>query len=149
MIGNSRGNRPPDCGRQDAMFNIGEAATQSGLPVRTIRYYEDIGLVMPERSTNGYRLFDDKSVRKLRFLQRARALGFTLEETRTLLSLYEDEHRSSADVKQIVETKIGMIDRKLAELQSLRKALTHLADACDGDHRPDCPIIDELAGEAA
>ncbi|MCA8929351.1 MAG: Cu(I)-responsive transcriptional regulator [Alphaproteobacteria bacterium] len=128
-------------------MNIGDAATRTGLPVKTIRYYEDIGLIAAERGANGYRLFDRKAVRKLHFLQRARALGFTLEETRTLLSLYEDEHRSSADVKAIVETKIAMIDRKLAELQSLRAALTHLADACDGDQRPDCPIIDELAGE--
>lgn len=129
------------------MVSIGEASKRSGLPVRTIRYYENIGLVVPNRGPNSYREFDQKHVRKLRFAQRARALGFSLDETRTLLSLYEDEHRSSADVKRIVEMKIGAIDRKLAELKSLRQALILMADECDGDQRPDCPIIDELAGE--
>lgn len=129
------------------MLNIGDAAAKTGLPVRTIRYYEDIGLVTPVRNDNGYRQFDEQSIQKLRFLQRSRALGFSLEETRNLLLLYEDKHRSSADVKQIVQTRIGEIDRKLAELKSLRKALLHLADACEGNNRPDCPIIDELAGD--
>lgn len=129
------------------MLNIGDAAVKTGLPVRTIRYYEDIGLVAPVRNENGYRQFDEQSIQKLRFLHRSRALGFSLEETRNLLSLYEDKHRSSADVKQIVKTRIGAIDRKLAELKSLRKALLHLADACEGNQRPDCPIIDELAGD--
>ncbi len=129
------------------MINIGGAASQSGLPERTIRYYEEIGLVAPARNDNGYRMFDELSIRKLRFLQRARALGFTLAETRSLLSLYEDKQRSSADVKHIVQARIGVIDRKLAELHSLRHALMHLADACEGDHRPDCPIIDELSGD--
>jgi len=129
------------------MLNIGEAATQTGLPVRTIRYYEEIGLVAPARNDNGYRQFDEQSIQKLRFLHRSRALGFSLEETRTLLSLYEDKHRSSADVKRIAQARIGAIDRKLAELKGLRKALLHLADACEGDQRPDCPIIDELAGD--
>ena len=129
------------------MFSIGEASERSGLPVRTIRYYENIGLLAPERGENGYRKFDPNEIRKLCFVQRARSLGFTLEETRMLLSLYEDEERTSADVKRIVETKVDKIDRKLVELKSLRRALITLADACDGDHRPDCPIIDELAGE--
>lgn len=130
------------------MFNIGEASEQSGLPVRTIRYYENIGLLTPERGENGYRKFDLSHIQKLCFLQRARSLGFTLEETRTLLSLYEDERRTSADVKMIVEAKVGKIDRKIAELAGLRRSLVTLADACDGDHRPDCPIIDELAGDS-
>lgn len=129
------------------MFSIGEASERSGLPVRTIRYYENIGLLAPERGANGYRKFDPNHIRKLCFVQRARSLGFTLEETRTLLSLYEDEQRTSADVKRIVETKINTVNRKMAELKSLRQALVILADACEGDHRPDCPIIDELAGE--
>ncbi len=129
------------------VLNIGEAAADSGLPVKTIRYYEDIGLVKPARGGNGYRLFDDQQVQKLRFLQRARSLGFSLEESRALLSLYEDKNRSSADVKKMAEARIATIDRKLAELTSLRQALTGLANACEGDERPDCPIIDELAGE--
>ena len=129
------------------MFSIGQAAERSGLPIRTIRYYENIGLLAPARGENGYRKFDLNQIRKLCFVQRARSLGFTLEETRTLLSLYEDERRTSADVKKIVEMKVEKINRKLAELDTLRHALVTLAEACDGDHRPDCPIIDELAGE--
>ncbi|HKK29569.1 MAG TPA: Cu(I)-responsive transcriptional regulator [Alphaproteobacteria bacterium] len=130
-------------------MNIGEAAVSSGLPVRTIRYYEDIGLVMPERSANGYRSFGEADLHKLRFLSRARGLGFSLDDCRALLSLYEDKERVSADVKRLAEARIAAIDRKLAELQSLRDTLSALAEACHGDHRPDCPIIADLAGETS
>ena len=128
-------------------MNIGAASEQSGLPVKTIRYYEEIGLVGPQRSENGYREFLETDLQRLKFLQRARSLGFSIEECRELLSLYEDRNRASADVKALTKTKIKEVDRKIAELQSLKRVLSDLVRACHGDGRPDCPIIDDLAGE--
>ena len=127
-------------------MNIGEAERLSGLPVKTIRYYEDIGLVVPRRQDNGYRHYSDTDVRKLQFLQRARGLGFSVADCRTLLSLYEDRNRASADVKAVAQAHLREIERKIAELDSLRGALAHLVAACHGDHRPDCPILEDLAG---
>lgn len=127
-------------------MNIGEAAERCGLPVKTIRYYEDIGLIKPGRSFNGYREYTQTDVHKLRFLQRSRGLGFSVEECRQLLSLYEDQHRESAEVKAIAEAKLRDIDRKLAELSGLRDMLHHLVRNCHGDARPECPIIDGLSG---
>jgi len=128
-------------------MNIGLAAEKSGLPPKTIRYYEDIALIRPARAENGYRDYSEDDVHRLRFLQRSRSLGFSVEECRTLLSLYEDDARASADVKAIALDKIAEVDRKLAELQSLRDTLARLAEHCHGDQRPDCPIIDDLAGK--
>ena len=128
-------------------MNIGQAAQRANLPPKTIRYYEEIALIKPDRAMNGYRDYSDADIHRLRFLQRARSLGFTIEECRTLLSLYEDKHRASADVKAVARHKIGEIDRKIDELKSLRETLTVLVDNCHGDDRPDCPIIDGLAGE--
>lgn len=127
-------------------MNIGSAAEISGLPPKTIRYYEDIELVTPDRMENGYRDYSENDINRLRFLQRSRSLGFTIEECRLLLSLYEDKHRASADVKAIALQKVTEIDRKITELQSLRKTLSTLAEHCHGDSKPDCPIIDDLAG---
>ncbi|WP_404426912.1 Cu(I)-responsive transcriptional regulator [Thalassospira australica] len=127
-------------------MNISDASRDSGLPAKTIRYYEDIGLIKPGRQENGYRDYSDNDLHKLRFLQRARGLGFSVEDCRVLLSLYEDRNRASADVKQIAKTHLIEIERKIAELQSLQKTLSHLVDACQGDHRPHCPIINDLAG---
>ena len=126
-------------------MNIGDVSEQSGLPAKTIRYYEDIGLVRPSRSENGYRKFGFKDLHKLAFLARARSLGFTIEECRTLLSLYEDRQRSSSDVKRLAEKHVGRIDRKVAELQALSATLRDLVLRCHGDDRPDCPIMDDLA----
>ena len=128
------------------VMNIGQVERHSGLPAKTIRYYEDIGLIRPERRANGYRRFSEQDIHKLRFLQRARSLGFTIGECRMLLSLYEDSDRASADVKAIALGHLVRIDRKIAELQSLRSALGVLIEACHGDHRPDCPILEDLAG---
>ena len=127
-------------------MNIGQAAVQSGLPVKTIRYYEEIGLVAPARRDNGYRQYAEADLHKLAFLQRARGLGFAIEECRALLSLYEDKGRASASVKKLALDRIADIDRKLVELNSLRNTLGHLAASCLGDDRPDCPILDGLAG---
>lgn len=131
-------------------MNISQAAAQSGLPPKTIRYYEDIGLVEPaRRRDNGYRDYAERDVHMLRFLHRARDLGFSVAECRTLLSLYTDSERHSADVKAIALNRIAEIDRKVAELGEMRSVLATLADKCHGDERPDCPILDDFASEAA
>lgn len=127
-------------------MNIGEASAATGLPAKTIRYYEDIGLIKPDRAANGYRDYGGKDVHRLAFIQRSRSLGFTIDECRSLLSLYEDKERASSDVKALALDKIREIDRKLGELKSLRATLKTLAEHCHGDDRPDCPIIDEIAG---
>ena len=126
-------------------MNTGQASDTTGLPAKTIRYYADIDLIRPARAANGYRDYDSKDVHRLAFIQRSRSLGFTIEECRSLLSLYEDKDRASSDVKAMAQEKIREIDRKLKELKSLRNTLKSLADHCHGDHRPECPIIDEIA----
>lgn len=126
-------------------MNISEAAAASGLPAKTIRYYEEIGLIRPKRDANGYRSFCPRDIHRLAFLGRARALGFSISECRTLLSLYEDESRASADVKQLVEGHLVRIDERIAALVSMRATLAGLVHACAGDMRPDCPILDDLA----
>lgn len=130
-------------------MNIGLAAEQSGLPAKTIRYYEEVGLVHPERAENGYRSYSETHVHKLRFLHRARSLGFGIEECRQLLALYDDHDRASADVKRIAQTKIGEIERKIAELEDLGRTLRHLVHTCRGDERPDCPILENLASDGS
>ena len=126
-------------------MNIGDASEATGLPTKTIRYYEDIGLIKPARAPNGYRDYCGKDVHRLAFIQRSRSLGFTIDECRLLLSLYEDKDRASSDVKALAEEKILEIDRKLKELNSLRNTLKTLVAHCHGDDRPDCPIIDEMS----
>lgn len=126
-------------------MNIGDASLRSGLPAKTIRYYEEIGLLHPLRGNNGYRDYADSDIHKLRFLQRARGLGFSVEECRQLLALYEDRGRASSDVRRIASAKLSEIDRKIKELTQLRQTLQTLVHACHGDMRPDCPILEELA----
>ena len=126
-------------------MNISDAATRCGLPAKTIRYYEDIGLVRPQRSENGYRAFSEQDLHKLAFLARARALGFTIEDCRTLLGLYEDEARESADVKALATEHLVQIEEKIAQLREMHATLAKLVEACHGDHRPDCPILQGLA----
>ncbi|MFC3614087.1 Cu(I)-responsive transcriptional regulator [Lutimaribacter marinistellae] len=125
-------------------MNIGDVSRETGLPAKTIRYYEDIGLITPQRGENGYRRFRDTDLHKLTFLGRARALGFTIEDCRTLLALYEDETRASADVKTVAQDHLARIEAKIADLKSMRDTLRHLVDACAGDNRPDCPILRDL-----
>lgn len=126
-------------------MNIGMVSERSGLPSKTIRYYEDIGLVRPLRGDNGYRDFRETDLHKLAFLGRARALGFSIEDCRTLLSLYEDESRESSQVKAVAEEHLKAIDGKILQLQAMRTTLSHLVESCHGDNRPDCPILDDLA----
>ncbi|RLK07935.1 Cu(I)-responsive transcriptional regulator [Ruegeria conchae] len=125
-------------------MNIGDVAERSGLPAKTIRYYEDIGFIKPRRGLNGYRHFDEKELHKLAFIGRARSLGFTIEDCRSLLALYEDKERASADVKEIAKQNLKEIDAKIADLRAMHTTLTHLIEECAGDHRPDCPILKNL-----
>lgn len=126
-------------------MNIGTASRKSGLPAKTIRYYEEIGLLTADRRENGYRDYSDGHIRRLHFLHRARDLGFSVEECRQLLSLYDDEHRESSEVKALAEAKLHDIEQRIAELNSLKSALQHLVRNCHGDNRPECPIIEGLA----
>ena len=127
-------------------MNIVDVASRTGLPAKTIRYYEEIGLITPQRDLNGYRRFREQDLHKLTFLGRARALGFTIEDCRTLLALYEDQSRASADVKQVARDHLARIETKIADLIAMRDTLTELVDACAGDNRPDCPILRDLGG---
>lgn len=129
-------------------MNIGEVSERAGLPAKTIRYYEEIGLVIPPRSANGYRSFRDSDLHRLAFLGRARAMGFSIEDCRALLALYGDEKRESAQVKQIAESHLQAIDERIAQLQAMRATLAHLVQCCAGDSRPDCPILEDLANSA-
>ncbi|MDE3237888.1 MAG: Cu(I)-responsive transcriptional regulator [Paracoccaceae bacterium] len=128
-------------------MNIATVAERSGLPAKTIRYYEDIGLIRPARRDNGYRDFAEADLHKLAFLGRARSLGFSIEECRMLLALWEDRSRASADVKALAQKHLDAIDAKIVELQGMRDTLASLVHHCAGDHRPDCPILSDLAGE--
>ncbi len=128
-------------------MNIGDVAQTSGLPAKTIRYYEDIGLVRPARGANGYRDFSEQDAHKLIFLGRSRSLGFSIEDCRTLMSLYEDRDRASADVRAVAKEHLERIADKIDELQALKATLETLVTRCQGNDRPDCPILDDLAGK--
>ena len=131
-------------------MNIGEAAARSDETAKTIRYYESIGLIdAVPRTSGGYRSYDPTDVAFLRFIRRARGLGFSVQNVANLLALYRDGNRASADVKALALEHLEEIDRKLAELKSVRNTLQHLVDNCYGDERPECPILDDLAGEGA
>lgn len=126
-------------------MNIGEIAKRSDLPVKTVRYYADIELVKSSGRTDaGYRTYDGKALRKLIFVRRSRAMGFSVEECRKLLGLYEDQSRASSEVRSIAKQHLLEIDTKLDELKKLQKELSMLVSSCHGDDRPDCPILDAL-----
>lgn len=128
-------------------MNIGQVAEQTGLPAKTIRYYEDIGLVTPLREANGYRVFAESDAHKLAFLGRARALGFSIEGCRNLLALWEDRSRASADVRSIAKEHLAEIEQKITALAAMRDTLAELVRECAGDNRPDCPILKGLEGD--
>ena len=129
-------------------MNIGEAARISGLSTKTIRYYESRALInRPGRTENNYRNYDQSTLTKLRFLSRARKVGFSLHECEQLLGYYEDQNRRSAHVKSVVIEKITQIDKKITELKAMRKTLIQLASQCAGDETPTCAIIDSLTDE--
>ncbi|MDY0882125.1 Cu(I)-responsive transcriptional regulator [Dongia soli] len=129
------------------MRTIGEAARASGVSAKMIRHYESIGLLPKvQRTGAGYRLYDENEVHALRFIHRARSLGFPLETIRQLLALWRDRRRSSATVKKLATAHVADLEAKIAEMQSMVKTLKHLAHHCHGDDRPDCPILEDLAG---
>ena len=127
-------------------MNIGKASKLSGLTVKTVRYYSDIGIINPKINTStGYRSFSERDLAKLQFISKARKFDFSLDDCRELIALYENTERSSKEVKSLTLLKIAEIDTKLSELNMLRKQLSTLASACKGDDRPDCPILDVLS----
>jgi MerR family transcriptional regulator, copper efflux regulator len=132
----------------EGTVNIGDVAEATGLPAKTIRYYESAGLIEPPaRSAGNYRLYDERHVQTLRFIQHARQLGFSVKEVGALVALWRDKRRASADVRRLAAAHLDAIDARIAELKRMRQTLEGLVRRCHGDHRPDCPILDELAEE--
>ena len=128
-------------------MNIGAAASASGVTAKMIRHYESIGLLPPaERRPNAYRDYGEREVHELRFIKRARRLGFSTGEIAALLALWRDRARPSRDVRRIAERHVGELEARIAEMQAMAKTLAALVEACCGDDRPDCPILDDLAG---
>ena len=127
-------------------WNIGEAARRSGVSAKMVRHYESLGLLPAvHRTESGYRQYGDAEVHTLRFIRRARDLGFSMDEIGQLLKLWQNRRRSSAEVRRIATRHIEDLSRKLAEMEAMRRTLQHLVHCCHGDERPDCPILDELS----
>jgi len=136
--------------RRQGLHNIGEASALSGVSAKMIRHYESIGLIPPPaRSFANYRLYRDADVHRLRFIRRARDLGFPMKQIETLLALWGDPQRSSAEVKRVALEHVGELSERIRQMQAMQRTLEHLAHCCQGDDRPDCPILDDLAGEQA
>jgi MerR family transcriptional regulator, copper efflux regulator len=128
------------------LMNIGNASRESGVSVKMVRHYESIGILPKAARTEGnYRLYGPNEVHTLRFIKRARDLGFSMEDIRELLGLWQSKSRRSASVKKIVGAHVEDLKRKIVELESMVKTLEHLAHHCRGDYRPECPILDDLA----
>lgn len=131
-------------------MNIGEAAQASGVTAKMIRYYESVDLLAPKGRTDaGYRVYGRPEVHTLRFIRQARHLGFSIDDIRKLLALWQDRSRASAEVKAIALQHVADLERRIAQLSEMRDTLTHLAQHCHGDTRPDCPILDGLASDQA
>ena len=131
-------------------MNIGTAAKRSGVSAKTIRYYESVGLIpQAARADNGYRDYGGNDVETLRFIKRSRSLGFSVDTVASLLDLWHNTSRASGDVKAVALKHIDDVERRIAELESIRDTLKHLTQCCQGDDRPDCPILEGLAGLGA
>lgn len=129
------------------MMNIGEAAAASGVSAKMIRYYEETGLIPPAgRTGSGYRTYGPKEVQVLRFVRRARDLGFPMEKVADLLALWRDRGRTSAEVKRLAEDQVAVLAQRIREMEEMKATLEHLVHACAGDERPDCPILADLGG---
>ena len=128
------------------LFNIGQAAGQSGVSAKMIRHYESLGLLPAvQRTDAGYRQYGDTQIHTLRFIRRARTLGFSMAEIGELLKLWQNQDRASADVKRIAQAHVADLERRIAGMQAMRQTLAQLAHCCAGDDRPDCPILSGLA----
>ena len=128
--------------------NIGAAARLTGVSAKMIRHYEAIGLLpRVDRTSSGYRLYGDADLHRLRFIRRARSLGFSMRDIGTLLGLWDDPRRASRDVKRLAQTHVDELERKIADMQSMQRALRELARRCHGDTRPECPVLDDLAAD--
>jgi MerR family gold-responsive transcriptional activator of gol and ges genes len=126
-------------------MNIGEASNASGVSAKMIRYYEETGLIpAPTRTASGYRTYGPKEVQLLRFIRRARDLGFPMEKVADLLALWRDRSRASADVKRLAQEQVAALEARIHEMEEMKATLAHLVHACHGDDRPDCPILAEL-----
>ncbi len=133
--------------REQGFHNIGEAAALTGVSAKMIRHYESIGLVPPaSRTFANYRLYNDADLHRLRFIKRARNLGFSMKQIEQLLGLWSDPGRSSAEVKRLAQAHVDELETRIREMQAMQRSLQALARHCHGDHRPDCPILDDLAG---
>jgi Cu(I)-responsive transcriptional regulator len=131
-------------------MNIGQAAQASGVSAKMIRHYESLGLIAePARTDAGYRVYGDREVHLLRFIRHSRDLGFSLEQIRALLGLWQDRSRPSRQVRALAQAHLAELEAKLAELQAMKATLAHLVQCCHGDDRPDCPILDTLAAPTA
>jgi len=129
----------------DERFNIGEAARRSGVSAKMVRHYESLGLLpQVHRTDSGYRQYGDNEVHTLRFIRRARDLGFSMAEIAELLKLWQNRRRSSQDVQRIASRHVQDLARKIEELEAMKRTLEHLVHCCRGDERPECPILDEL-----
>lgn len=132
--------------RRQGLHNIGEAARLSGVSARMIRHYERIGLIPPaDRTYAGYRLYGANDLHRLRFIQRARSLGFSMAQIGKLLGLWADPRRASRDVKRLAQAQADALERKIREMRSMQRVLQELASRCHGDDRPECPVLDDLA----
>lgn len=139
----------PKVEKPQGLLSIGEAATHSGVPAKTIRFYEEAGIIKPaQRGDNGYRVYGDGDVQTLRFIHRSRALGFSLKDVAELLELYRNRERASREVKKLALQHVAALDRKIAEMTNVRNTIAALAEKCHGNHRPECPILDELGATA-
>jgi MerR family copper efflux transcriptional regulator len=133
--------------RRDGYHNIGAASKLTGVSAKMIRHYEEIGLVpAANRTFAGYRLYGEADLHRLRFIRRARSLGFSIRDIGELLSLWSDPRRASRDVKRLAQSQIAELERKIADMQSMQRTLRELAQRCHGDSRPECPVLDDLAG---
>ena len=131
---------------QQGLHNIGQAAALTGVSAKMIRHYESIGLTRPSgRTFANYRLYNDADVHRLRFIKRSRSLGFSIKQIESLLALWDNPHRASAEVKQLARSHAAELAEKIRELQAMQRTLERLAKQCHGDHRPSCPILDDLA----
>ena len=131
-------------------WNIGEAARRSGVSARMVRHYEGLGLLAAvARTESGYRQYSEADIHTLRFVKRSRDLGFSMEEIAELVGLWHNRRRASASVKRIAQKHLGELEQRIADMQAMQRTLSHLVHCCHGDARPDCPILEDLAGASA